>query len=286
MVEIPEAEWNQLKFRLAALEDFVEIHSGPDIGTTESPHPNQRVQSLYFGGQGVRVADDGIQFSFADIFNPAKKRGIYWVPNEFVDDPSQENEFVGLVGLTTGLTRTWKAEYTIDSANARHGNFSILRVSDTDTAAGIFLYDATGTPDLAGSLYIELDNVADTVQLLWDDGGGPVLVITADHASWVDLTDGGATTLHSHRGFAYATSAGDATLSPKDVRVYTGTGGHTFTMATSVVDDQCVAKNNGTGLLTVARFGAGTIDGLASVTLAPGDSLYFYGIGVDTWVII
>ena len=76
MVEIPEAEWNQLKSRLAALEDFVEIHSGPDIGTTESPHPNQRVQSLYFGGQGVRVADDGIQFSFADIFNPAKKRGI------------------------------------------------------------------------------------------------------------------------------------------------------------------------------------------------------------------
>lgn len=70
---------------------------------------------------------------------------------------------------------------------------------------------------------------------------------------------------------------------------YTGTGGHTLTLAdpTSYYCEpygpKVVVKNRGSGNLTVAAYGATTIEGAASVVLAPGEYKTFHCISNSSW---
>ena len=111
-------------------------------------------------------------------------------------------------------------------------------------------------------------------------------------ANWVDLTDGGATVLHSHAAaagiltLAFQQGSIDAAPTPGQLYIYTGTGGNTYTLTSYTSDSFGGVKNFGTGNLTVAVASSGTIDGASSITLAPYDAAMFLGYGGNTVVII
>lgn len=68
--------------------------------------------------------------------------------------------------------------------------------------------------------------------------------------------------------------SGSITLNPQDVfGVYTGTGGHTWTLALANTwsGREIIIKNNGSGALTVDGNGAETIDGAANISIPAGE---------------
>ena len=92
--------------------------------------------------------------------------------------------------------------------------------------------------------------------------------------------------------------AGNYTIQSSDNREvieYTGAGGHSFTLpdlstlltGIDTGDFRVTLKHNGGGVLTIARTGANTIDGVAGdLTLYPGDSVSLAGgTVVDDYII-
>ena len=68
--------------------------------------------------------------------------------------------------------------------------------------------------------------------------------------------------------------------------VYTGTGGHAFTLpsaATATAGAVLLIKHNGSGVLTIQRGGSDTIDGAVSITPAVKQSVMLISDGVSNW---
>jgi hypothetical protein len=68
--------------------------------------------------------------------------------------------------------------------------------------------------------------------------------------------------------------------------VYTGTGGHAFTLpsaATATAGKVFLIKHNGSGVLTIQRGGSDTIDGAVSITPAVKQSVMLISDGVSNW---
>ena len=110
-------------------------------------------------------------------------------------------------------------------------------------------------------------------------------------ANYVDLTDGGATTLHTHAGGSGWTPAITAqvagyTAVKNDVVLCTGTFTVTLTAAATVATGGIiVVKNVSTGVITVDANLAETIDGALTITLAQYDSVMLITNGSNWFVI-
>lgn len=299
MVEISQQDWDRLISRVSDLEQFRENHAGSDesVSNPFTPHPNQKINSMVFGGGGWRAGDEGLQFSFAEVLNNEKIRGVFFVPGKHVDDPMNENQ----VGVLMGYNNTLASDaivllHMIDDANTRYAQLVLSRGPSNFTSAILQANDQSVTGN-AASLSVLLDNVND-LRYIEVDAPFKLDSATADpsglgdgsifyrsdtdklrlraNGAWVDV--GG--------GLLWNFSNGDINVSPGQVMEYNGTGGHTFTLVNFNVNSIAVIKNLGTGVLTVARNGSGTVDGQTSITLAPFDSLTVYGKGVDTVMII
>lgn len=103
-------------------------------------------------------------------------------------------------------------------------------------------------------------------------------------ANWTDLTDSGATTLHSHGAqiATVATKSGDYTLTSADnVVVFTATATATLPAATGSGQTYRIICRAGT--LTVDGNGSETVKGALTQTLAPGEDLIITDTASGVW---
>ena len=108
-------------------------------------------------------------------------------------------------GLLTGLTDDDHPQYLLTSDATSRANFA-AKWADLTAGPDSNLVDANVTQEPWEFI---LPGTGITVTIEGDSGSAARLavdssvVVTQDNANWVDLTDGGATTLHSHSGGAY-----------------------------------------------------------------------------------
>lgn len=296
------------------------------------PHPNIRVASTIYGGGKMRLDPAGIQiqgddsnrtpaalfivpeFFFGedlayDSGEPVPDRD-FW--SGITGNADNSDNYIRLISRNyTGNLKTWYAQVV---AYADQSNAQVLLSAQKDAgtaisallnafATGLGIFSLSNT-----MLKLDSETADPTLNIAGNDGmliyrsdtdrakllanGAWVDLIASDHASWVDLTDGGASTLHSHAGGLTLTAteqSGNHSASNNQVVIYTGTGGHTITLpdaaAGTASDLLIVIKNAGTGTLTVDGTSTQTIDGSLTITLAPYDSVILYSSTGD-WHII
>lgn len=114
-----------------------------------------------------------------------------------------------------------------------------------------------------------------------DGEHGTAYVLVAS-TNYVDLTDGGTTTLHRHGAQAVATKSANYTLTSADqVVVFTATATALLPAATGSGQTYRIICRAGT--LTIDGNGAETIKGETTQTLAPGEDLLITDVAGGLW---
>ena len=125
--------------------------------------------------------------------------------------------------------------------------------------------------------------------LITDDSGGDEtevnlsLYVLKTNASFVDLTDGGATTLHRH--LTVRTETSGITAANGDFVICNSTTPFTVTLPTATANHIIVVKNINTGAITIDGASTDTIDGQLTKTLGVYEAVNLIANGSNAWFI-
>jgi hypothetical protein len=170
---------------------------------------------------------------------------------------------------------------------------SVLDGKQATLVSGTNIKTINGASILSsGNLTLLTDPTTTTGDMIYRNSGGALTRLAIGASNTVLTVSSGIPTWTATQRWSgdftvVSTSVTNATLTDNNAMyTYTGTGGHTFTLPTTV-DGSFFIKNGGSGTVTVARGGSATIftsSSVTSFTLAVGQSVFLTGYSTgSTW---
>ncbi len=302
-----EATIEELRRDVAELQNLVYAWKNAGAGHLFAGHGYHQV------GRRFRFSSDGLQIATGS----SAVVSFAWLPDYEVNfDANADFPHARLSGLVndnaaqdaqvflyTRASSTDGTSITSDSnlteslialqslSGARTADLQVYANEDTGeeyvaVLGGTPFWIIGGTSDPAarasdGMLYYRTD----TDKLRLRANGATVNLVTDGDTNWTDLTDGGATTLHTHAASGWSptvtTQTGTYTAADTDFVICNSASAFTVTLPAATANVRIVVKNINTGAVTVDGAGSDTIDGVASIILGTYEAVSLIADGTS-----